>query len=1030
MKKNLNILIVEDNPGDALLIQEYLDEYKLGNFSHTVAKTLKDAIVKLGYEKIDVILLDLDLPDSIGLDTFFEIKKIAEKLPIIVLSKLDDEKIGADAVNKGAQDFIVKNKLNECFLNKSIIYSYQRKQNQNKEKHLQRILKAIRKVNQLIVKEENKSTLLDKITKELVSSNGYYHAWIYILEENLTFHYPKENQDIESIQYFFRKVKQKEYLYCLDFAKKTNKLFISTLQTEKCENCQFYNKNEKITLFLKELSYKDVFYGYLGVGVANEYDKDLEEQKMFEEVANDIAFAIHTLEQKEEKKKFQEALIQSEKHFESLLNNPVGYAIYRIKGSDNPLDAMVTHVSPSLCELAGIEKKDLPYFKNWFKYIHEKDFDEIIEANEEGTKPPFQFDKVLRINHPTKGLRWLQVQAIGFGKSDNAEKLDYANGIITDITTIKNSELELAQQNEEYQTLNEEYKTQNEELADAHSQLEKLLAHNILHKNELKQHNERLNTLLEINNFTFKTIQELLNFALETSLKLTQSEIGYIYFYSEKEKQFKIHAWSKKVLEECKVISPKTTYYLEKTGIWGEVVRQRKTIILNNFSEPHPHKKGMPEEHLELNKFLSIPVFKEKNIIAVVGVANKKADYTEHDAKQLQLLMENVWKTVERTELISELKEAKTKAEESDKLKSVFLANMSHEVRTPMNGILGFSNLLSGSINNVQKQKKYIDIIKKSSKQLLKIIDDLIDISKLDANQFSVEAVQCSPDEIIEETTELFSTEEYRKKDIKLNLHFDNNSNLHVLSDPYRIKQVLINLISNSFKYTKKGEINVGYKLKTDTIVFYVRDTGKGIEKEKYGLIFERFRQIDEYSYHEGTGLGLSISKGIVEKLGGEIWLESTVDIGTTFFFSIPLKYGEKQKKNETNPKFISNFDLSGKTIFIAEDSDFAVAYLMEILESTNASIFIFKDGQELMDELEGFIPDLILMDINMPRKTGIECMQEIREKELDVKIIAQTAYAMAKEKQKCLDAGADDYISKPIDENELLLKIKNILKL
>ncbi|MHC1780178.1 MAG: PAS domain S-box protein [Bacteroidales bacterium] len=408
---------------------------------------------------------------------------------------------------------------------------------------------------------------------------------------------------------------------------------------------------------------------------------------------------------------------------------------------------------------------------------------------------------------------------------------------------------------------------------------------------EIEFNNQRLESLFKISQYQTNSIQELLDFALNEAIKLTKSKIGYIYFYNEGDRHFVLNTWSKDVMQECKVMNPQTIYELDKTGCWGEAVRQRKPIIINDYQADSPHKKGVPDGHVKLVKFLTIPVFSGDKIVAVAGVANKEIDYDSSDVRQLTLLMDSVWKISERILLIKDLTIAKEKAEESDRLKSAFLANMSHEIRTPMNGILGFAELLKDPGLSGEEQMDYISIIEKSGIHMLKIINDIVDISKIEAGLMKLVIQEFNLNEQIEYVYNFFKPEA-EAKGLKLICINSLSSNDAILkSDREKIYAVLTNLVKNAIKYTNEGSIEFGYANKTDCIEFFVKDTGIGIPKGRQEAIFERFIQadIDDINVRQGAGLGLAIAKSYIEMLGGKIWVESKEGKGSVFCFTIPF---------------------------------------------------------------------------------------------------------------------------------------------
>ncbi|MBN1251666.1 MAG: PAS domain S-box protein [Bacteroidales bacterium] len=396
-----------------------------------------------------------------------------------------------------------------------------------------------------------------------------------------------------------------------------------------------------------------------------------------------------------------------------------------------------------------------------------------------------------------------------------------------------------------------------------------------------------------------------------------------------------------------------------------------------------------------------------------------------------------------------ELVKAKIKAEESDRLKSAFLANMSHEIRTPMNGIIGFSELLGTPDISGDQREKYIDVIRQSSNQLLHIIDDILDISKIEVGEVKIVKGDFNANVLINDMKHIFDNEIIRRN---LKVKLISKTGLRdvdaiIDSDQYRIRQVFTNLINNAIKFTKEGEIEIGYTLitpnkkqtmpeladiKENMLLFYVKDTGLGIVKEKQKLIFDRFRQSDESHSREygGTGLGLSISKGLIEILDGNIWLVSESGIGSTFYFTLPYTHKNISELNYLEEtKIIKITELKNLHILIVEDDEMNLFYLKEIFSSVGAKITHAKNGRDALAlTLKHSDIDIILMDIQMPVMDGFEATKQIKKLKSKLPIIAQTAHAMVDDKYKALEAGCDDYISKPINKEELIAKILKLV--
>lgn len=381
-----------------------------------------------------------------------------------------------------------------------------------------------------------------------------------------------------------------------------------------------------------------------------------------------------------------------------------------------------------------------------------------------------------------------------------------------------------------------------------------------------------------------------------------------------------------------------------------------------------------------------------------------------------------------RKAMEQDLIKAKEKAEESDKLKSAFLANMSHEIRTPMNAIIGFSQLLSEPDITPQEQSHYISLIQKSGGDLLGLIDDIIDISKIEAGQLKVFKSDYFVETILTEIHDSYI--EYLKttnsaKDLSFKYkRSERLKNVVIHTDIDKLKQVLRNLINNALKFTDFGLVEFGAEVKNDGlnsfIQFYVRDTGIGMPNDKLDVIFESFRQLDVTNtrLYGGTGLGLAITKKIVEFLGGNIWVKSTQGQGSTFYFTLPynpILIKAELKTNIPDLSGIKNYNWADKQILIVEDDDQSFLFYQSVLKKTQIQISRATDGNEAIDKFYKQNFDLILMDIRMPKMDGYVTAESILLHNPRAKIIAQTAYAIAGERQRCLDAGCVDYITKPI---------------
>lgn len=396
----------------------------------------------------------------------------------------------------------------------------------------------------------------------------------------------------------------------------------------------------------------------------------------------------------------------------------------------------------------------------------------------------------------------------------------------------------------------------------------------------------------------------------------------------------------------------------------------------------------------------------------------------------------------EKKEMMQKLIEAKTKAEESDRLKSAFLANISHEVRTPLNAILGFAQILY--LQPVKKDEvvSFAKIIYKRGQDLLRLFNDIIEISFIDAHQLII-----SPrvDKVLPLLKDIYTTfatsEEFSEKGIELKIGESVDEDFEFFTDFFRVRQVLFNLIHNALKFTQKGFVEFGCSLQEDSsLLFYVKDTGIGIPESKKDYIFGRFQQLDTDFLtrpYQGLGIGLAITREIVNLLGGKIWFESTVGKGTTFYFTLPpLKVttdeeNTKAQKVKEPKEIISRSDTERKLVFlVAEDEYTNFVALQKFLERTfNCEILYAKDGSEAVEIAnERKDIDLIIMDIRMPEKDGYTAFKEIRESNVSVPIIALTAYAFPNDKKRIIETGFDEYIAKPFEYDDIKDKINKVL--
>jgi PAS domain S-box-containing protein len=434
--------------------------------------------------------------------------------------------------------------------------------------------------------------------------------------------------------------------------------------------------------------------------------------------------------------------------------------------------------------------------------------------------------------------------------------------------------------------------------------------------------------------------------------------------------------------------------------------------------------KRLAEHQKELEILAgNLMVAKEKAEQAVNLLREKNIDYSILNDEYI-----NINNILAKTN--EELLVAKKKAEMSDQLKSAFIANMSHEIRTPLNSILGYTKMLLDTVSD-EHQKKNIEVIIRSGRHLLHLINDIVDISRLESGEMKIVDSEVWLNRMMQDLENQFHAYALNKGkqylDFRLKIPEGWQCDPVIVTDEFRVRQVLNNLLSNALKYTEKGYIEFGYKVCKDSneIRFYVRDTGSGISQEDQEVIFNRFEQgrTPPRDVVSGTGLGLAISRGLAGLLGGRIWVSSQPGAGSTFYFAIPLKEAEQRpvsKRAEQKPVGPGIPVLAGKRILLSEDDMFSREMMVHLLKKTRAELIIATDGRQTLDLFRENPVDLVLLDLRMPEISGYQVLEHIRLERPDTIVIAQTAYAMLEDIRKFKEVGFDDYLLKPVNDSDL----------
>jgi len=465
---------------------------------------------------------------------------------------------------------------------------------------------------------------------------------------------------------------------------------------------------------------------------------------------------------------------------------------------------------------------------------------------------------------------------------------------------------------------------------------------------------------------------------------------------------------------------------IEAFSGWTALHRRGETVKVNDAALLPDNDLRRLMEQQDVISCLTIPLLHQDKCIGFVGFdsVKRKHLYNDYEQELLQIYAQMLVNVNERLENEQKLIRAKEKAEESDRLKSAFLANMSHEIRTPMNGILGFLDLLREPDLSEENKASYIDIVTKSGHRLLDTINNIIEVSKIEAGELQLNTVPVNIPELMAYYHGFFR----QQTDLKgltyiISNQFPEEINA-IQTDKNKVDSIITNLLKNSVKFTNSGSIEFGCRLDGTDIAFWVKDTGIGIAPDRVSVIFERFVQADISNSrpHEGSGLGLSIVKAYIQALKGKVWVDSEPGKGSTFSFSIPCNCAPEAAVPPLTGFFPEPRQESNATVLIAEDDYSSYLYLENLLSGKGLSFLHTTNGYDTVNTVrQNTSIDLILMDIKLPGLSGLEATEQIRDFNSSIPIIAQTAYAFAGDRDLAINAGCNDYISKPIKRNELL---------
>ncbi len=705
-------------------------------------------------------------------------------------------------------------------------------------------------------------------------------------------------------------------------------------------------------------------------------------------VIKDLSGKVYTIAQImdiTDEEKAHDALKESEKRFKDMAEL-LPQTVFEMDRKGN-----FTFVNENGLNTFGYTKKDLKKRINVKDIISPKDHPKLAEG----------FKNLITGNGPGnieyKGLRKnggeFQIE-IYTAPVKSGKQITGLRGLVIDVTERKRVQAELKAQSKELKKLNKEYQQQNKKLKDA--------------LKELCQGNAELQA-------TYEKLQES-----EKRFRQLADHMNDIFWLREKGEILFINQSFSRVW-----------------GISPDIIIKSPDILHKWI---HPDDKHKFYTWIDEDKVKPNTVFSEQyriiqpngNIRWIWARLFPILDSTGKIYRTAGIATDiTSQKNIEKA-----LKEAKEKAEESDRLKTTFLANFSHEVRTPLNAIMGFSQILEEESQDHRYFNETLKTILNNSIQLQNLIDDILDIAKIESRQLRVNIAGLDVKTLVKEIIKQYQTGNKLIQEKNLALTFKNEDtagDYFILTDKTRLKQILVNLLDNAIKYTEQGKIELAYEHTPEHgLLFKVTDTGIGVDETIKPYIFDRFRQgqLEQHEKSRGTGLGLAISKGLVELLGGNIWFASETGKGTSFYFSIPYKPAKRQKEVQTEPiKHTGNHQWNGLKVLIVEDNFANYKLLETILKKTGIQISHADNGQKAIEMGTSYpYPDIILMDIQLPKIDGYTATGKIRQKGVQCPIIAQTAYAMTDDKNKALVAGCDAYLAKPIRKNELLETMQQLL--
>ena len=1057
----LKLLLIEDNPSDVILMREVLKEHFKDFDLKTIdtEEELKKEIQK-GY---DLIISDYFLPNFNGLKALEVRNSMNPSVPLIICTSSMDEITAVECMKAGADDYVLKEDIKK--LGRIIAHTLENKQIENEKRKMELVQSVIFEIAEAALFSNDLHKSLGQVHTSIGKLMNVSNFFVALYREKTdTFDFPYFKDEQHDPQQFTAMEGNRSFT---SYVWRTGKPLFATVdvQEELYEKGEVFRNGNPAQVWIGvPLKTEN---GVIGVMAVQNYDDpDSLQRKDLQILIHISAQLANAIERKELSDRLKENEEKFRKAFETtpdsicivdkftgnflefndgflkitgykreeiqnggvtvpqILINPekINYGVDKVKklGVVKNEEVLIKTKSgraiPILVSASLMELNNKDYFLIVSKNIEEiKNTEELLRKSEEDLKTV--------INATPDIIQFKDGQ--GKWVTANNAALKFFN--VDEEHCIGLSDLELAEQNKEYK---------NVFLECAESDIATWESGKLTRRNEIVPQANGRPRVFDIIKvplfFEDGSRKSILVYARDiTRQKEMESTL------IDREKNYRI------LFED----SPLGIFTAKPDGtileanselleILGSPSKEKtkeinilkfKPLVENGYSELF--LKSCETGEIVKSELKYTSKWGKTNWLSsqIVPLRNEKGKI-----EKIYTVIEDI---TERKNTEGDLILAKERAEESDHLKSEFLANLSHEIRTPMNGIIGFSSLLEEAKISEPSSRNYIKIVINSATQLLRIIDDILEISKLETQQVALHPRQVNINDLLQECFALF---DLRAKEKMLSLHLDkglDDEEAEVIIDDSKLHKILDNLIENALKFTHKGFIKIGYEVKGEFLEFYVQDTGVGINPVSQDLIFERFSQEEKELSRKvgGLGLGLSIAKANAVLLGGDIRVESEKGKGATFFISVPFNpvFPEKVNTEPSENKSRNQTESHIKTILIVEDEEVNYQYTEYLLKHMEFKFRLLHaiDGRqaiELFEKTPGIV--LILMDIKIPIINGLDVTREIKKMNQEIPVIAQTAYVKPEDKQMAIEAGCDEFISKPFKRKEFYEVIKKFL--